>query len=60
MGTVVIRDSVDNEGDETLEYTTEEESCDMVHCDWGWGGNFNGYFVSGVFDLGNSDTVFDD
>ena len=31
----------------------------MVHCDWGWGGVYNGYFISGVFDLGGEDVIFD-
>ena len=32
----------------------------MVHCNFGWGGSFNGYFASGVFDLGNKEAEFDD
>ncbi len=32
----------------------------MVHCDFGWGGAYNGYFVSGIFDLGSSSTEFDE
>ena len=31
----------------------------MVHCDWGWSGTFNGYFTSGVFDLGDDNAYFD-
>ena len=31
----------------------------MVHCDFGWGGLCNGYFVSGVFNLGSSSAEFD-
>lgn len=27
------------------------ETCEMVHCDFGWSGNSNGYYVSGVFKL---------
>lgn len=30
---------------------TKVETFDMIHCDYGWGGNSNGYYVSGVFDL---------
>lgn len=26
------------------------EETDYVHCNWGWGGNCNGYFFSGAFD----------
>lgn len=31
----------------------------MVHCDFGWGGFCNGYFVSGIFNLGSDDVSFD-
>lgn len=27
------------------------ETLNMVHCDFGWKGDCNGYYVSGVFDL---------
>ena len=36
-----------------VETTTKTESREMVHCDFGWGGNSNGYYVSGVFKLGD-------
>ncbi len=32
----------------------------LVHCDWGWRGRDNGYFVSGVFDLSNRDDIIFD
>lgn len=39
----------------TLVNTTDRtETCNMVHCDFGWGGNSNGYYVSGVFKLNDS------
>ena len=31
----------------------------MVHCDFGWGGPCNGYFVSGVFKLNSPNNEFD-
>lgn len=31
----------------------------MVHCDFGWEGYCNGYFTSGIFDLGGEDAEFD-
>lgn len=31
--------------------TTAKETCKMVHCDFGWSGHCNGYYVSGVFKL---------
>ncbi len=37
----------------------ETEFQNMVHCDFGWGGQANGYFVSGVFDLKNSENELD-
>lgn len=39
------------------EYSTEETM--MVHCDWGWRGMCNGYFATGVFNLGGSGMVWD-
>ena len=32
----------------------------LVHCDWGWRGIDNGYFVSGIFDLSNRDDIIFD
>lgn len=40
--------------------TVRTETTRMVHCDFGWGGACNGYFVTGVFDFRGSDVVFDD
>lgn len=34
--------------------TVDTEKNDMVHCDFGWWGCCNGYYVSGVFKLGDS------
>lgn len=36
-------------------YSTEM----MVHCDWGWSGDCNGYFYSGLFNLGSTGPIFD-
>ena len=38
---------------------TESETCKMVHCDFGWGGNCNGYYVDGIFKLNSSDNDYD-
>lgn len=38
---------------------TESETSKMVHCDFGWGGKCNGYFVDGIFKLNNSENEFD-
>lgn len=35
------------------------ETCKMVHCDFGWEGGSNGYYVSGVFKLNDSRIEFD-
>lgn len=32
-------------------YTVPDVTPRMVHCDFGWGGTDNGYYVSGVFKL---------
>jgi Peptidase C10 family. len=39
--------------------TTKTETCKMVHCDFGWGGKSNGYYVSGVFKLNDSNIEHD-
>lgn len=31
----------------------------MVHCDFGWGGNYNGYYVDNCFNLGSEDNIYD-
>lgn len=31
-----------------------ETSTANVHCNWGWNGSSDGYFISGVFDVGSS------
>ena len=36
-----------------------DENLIMVHCDFGWGGNCNGYFVSGIFNMADSSIVYD-
>lgn len=38
---------------------TETETMRMVHCDFGWGGQRNGYYVSGVFDMADENVEFD-
>lgn len=38
-------------GDSLVSTTEKKETSNMVHCDFGWGGNCNGYYVSGVFKL---------
>ena len=44
----------------TLQDTkTKTETCKMVHCDFGWGGKCNGYYVSGVFKLNDSNIEHD-
>ena len=39
------------QGSNVLESSTEIETISMVHCDFGWGGKCNGYYVSNVFKL---------
>ena len=41
-------------GDSLVGESTRKEFCKMVHCDFGWGGEQNGYYVSGVFNLKDS------
>ncbi len=38
---------------------TKTEMREMVHCDFGWGGKCNGYYVSGIFDLDSQENEYD-
>lgn len=38
---------------------SEPDTCRMVHCDFGWGGKCNGYYVDGVFKLNSSKNEYD-
>jgi hypothetical protein len=40
--------------------STEPETCRMVHCDFGWGGRCNGYYIDSVFKLNSSDNDYDE
>lgn len=46
-----------NDGSSTT--TSNVKYFDMVHCDWGWRGEGNGYFVSGIFDFEYDQTLID-
>lgn len=39
--------------------TTQTDTCKMVHCDFGWDGICNGYYVSGVFKLNDPNADYD-
>lgn len=39
--------------------TSSPVSTVMVHCDFGWSGSCNGYFVSGMFDMKRNDVEYD-
>ncbi len=41
-------------GKTLISSSSKTETCNMVHCDFGWQGNCNGYYVSGVFKLNRS------
>ena len=32
----------------------------LVHCDFGWGGEYNGFYYSGIFDLSKPAAEVDD
>lgn len=38
---------------------TQKEICNMVHCCFGWKGQCDGFYVSGVFDTDDSNVEFD-
>lgn len=46
-------------GDRVETITVKKEVCNMVHCDFGWGGQCNGYYVSGVFKLNDPNIEHD-
>lgn len=46
-------------GNKLQDTTTKTETCKMVHCDFGWEGRCNGYYVSGVFKLNDSNIEHD-
>lgn len=37
-----------------------EEYRDYVHCNWGWGGDCDGYYETSVFDLNNGAVIPDE
>ena len=39
--------------------STKPDTCRMVHCDFGWSGRCNGYYVDGVFKLNSNDNDYD-
>jgi hypothetical protein len=40
--------------------TSEPDSCKMVHCSFGWrNGNYNGYYVSGIFNLNSNQNEYE-
>ncbi|WP_300867895.1 C10 family peptidase [uncultured Alistipes sp.] len=48
-------------GDQRIEFKTETGK--LLHCNWGWCGSCDGYFIENVFDLGNrisTDNIIDE
>lgn len=43
------------QGDRIIHTETKVHTYNMVHCDFGWNGNHNGYYLSGVFKLNYSE-----
>lgn len=42
-----------------IDSSTTNETCRMVHCDFGWGGPCNGYYVDGIFKLDSDKNDYD-
>lgn len=40
--------------------STKTNSRDFVHCNWGWDGDYNGFFKNQVFDTNNPNANYDD
>ena len=45
------------DGYRTSKYGSKEGK--MINCDFGWGGNYNGYYVDNCFNLGSEDNIYD-
>lgn len=45
------------DGYRTSKYGSKEVK--MIHCDFGRGGNYNGYYVDNCFNLGSDDNIYD-
>lgn len=45
--------------DKLISTSQREEDQNMVHCDFGWRGIANGYYISGVFDSSKSENKLD-
>lgn len=45
---------------ELIDTKSETQTSEMIHCDMGWGGRGNGYYVSGVFKPYYPETELDD
>lgn len=43
-----------------ISMSASKETRNMVHCDFGWGGSYNGYYTSGVFKLNDPSAKLDD
>ena len=46
-------------GNTVINTNTSTEKLKMVHCDFGWSGKNNGYYVDGIFKANGSPTEFD-
>ena len=47
------------DGYDTRYNPDDEDNNIIVHCNWGWNGECNGFYYSGVFDLSNGAVVVD-
>lgn len=45
--------------DKIYNLTQSEEVKVWIHCDYSWGGNSNGYFVSGIFNSKSDEAEYD-
>lgn len=39
--------------------TKDNKTYNLVHCNWGWGGYKNGYYLSKAFDTNAGATIYD-
>lgn len=54
-----VRIIIFDDNNRAISDKTETEECNMVHCDFGWRSRSNGYYVSGVFEVGGDDAELD-
>ena len=59
IDTVIIKITTKYSNGNVISTSTLPDTCRMVHCDFGWGGSCNGYYVDDVFNLNSDENDYD-